>query len=265
MLNRTIKNLLRYTVEGYLIISPHDDIDLVVDAMLVTGYDKEFCIALDFDPEFISRLMEAGFLVMSAAIEDSETDSEPLYILLPKLHLVRSALFFENLHIKKSIRRYLNRFELRPDCDFDCIIDRCAEIHGDDWLTKPLVKAIKSMRTPPGTASRVQPASFALYRDGKLAAGEFGITVGRVYTSYSGFYEASNAGTVQLILTAQYLRDNGFAFFDLGMPMDYKNDLGALDISPEEFVHRFRQGTTDYYFANTSAQPSSAKPSGNNV
>jgi hypothetical protein len=46
---------------------------------------------------------------------------------------------------------------------------------------------------------------------------------------------------VQLILATRWLRDNGFAFFDLGMPLDYKIDLGAVDISPEEFVLLFRE------------------------
>jgi Leu/Phe-tRNA-protein transferase len=86
----------------------------------------------------------------------------------------------------------------------------------------------------------VYPASFALYRDGKLAAGEFGIICGKVYTSYSGFYDEDNAGTVQLILAARHLQEQGFSFFDLGMPLDYKTDLGAESISAEAFVKLFR-------------------------
>jgi Leu/Phe-tRNA-protein transferase len=211
--------------------------------MLATGYSEEYCVSLDFSPEFIAGLMAAGFLVMSAKV--SGPDEEPFYILLPKLHLVRSALFFENLHIKKSIRRYLNRYELRVDDSFDFILNRCMEIHGQEWLTPPLVDAIKTIRYSDDAQARkfnVRPTSFALYRDGKLVAGEFGITAGRVYTSYSGYYDENSAGTVQLIKTAQYLRDTGFAFLDFGMPLDYKNDLGARNISPEEFIKCFREG-----------------------
>lgn len=168
------------------------------------------------------------------SVRMSDTD----FILLPKLHLVRSMLFFENLHIKKSVKRYLNRFELRFDTDFDYIVDHCIAVHGDDWLTPPLISAIRSIRRerPHG----VYPASFGLYHDGKLVAGEFGVIVGRVYTSYSGYYDESNAGTVQLILATRYLQENGYAFFDLGMPLDYKSDLGAVNVTPEEFVRFFR-------------------------
>ncbi len=234
---------LRYTSFGWIYISPEDDCDAIVDAMLETEYSEEFCIAEGFDPEFTARLMEAGFLVMSVNIGDED---KPRYIMLPKLHLERSALFFENLHIKKSIRRFLGRYELRADAEFDRIIDRCVEKHDSDWLSPPLIDCIKKIRRSAlenaafKIAPHAYPASFGLYRDGKLAAGEFGVVCGSVYTSYSGFYEEDNAGTVQMILTARYLQKHGFYFYDLGMPMDYKTALGAEDISPDAFVQLFR-------------------------
>jgi len=245
---------LKYTLSGLIYISPEDDCKATVDAMLATSYEGDFCIAEGFDPDFISRLMEAGFLVMSINI--SKQENEPDYIMLPKLHLVRSALYFENLHVKRSIKRFLDRYELKADAEFEKIIDRCVEKHGNDWLTPPLVESIKKIRQnfisnnsdSTGLDSSLlhfnsalpYPSSFALYRDGELVAGEFGVICGRIYTSYSGYYDEANAGTVQLIHTAHYLKENGFSFFDLGMPLDYKTDLGAVDISPEEFVRLWR-------------------------
>jgi len=239
--------ILHFTETGLLIILPRDNPRRIVDTMLEIDYKEEFCVSLDFTPDFIARLMAAGFLVMSVKVVDDadedttanpETAPPEQYILLPKLHLTRSALFFGNLHVKKSVKRYLDRYELRPDADFDFIVNRCQEIHGEDWLTGPLVAAVRDIRKD--RLHGVYPMSFALYRDDKLVAGEFGVKVGRVYTSYSGYYDESNAGTVQLILTTRYLEENGFAFFDLGMPMEYKTALGAQDISPEDFVALFR-------------------------
>jgi len=230
---------IKYTVSGYIYISPEDDCRAIVDAMLATGYDMDYCLAESFEPDFLAKLMAAGFLVMSMNM--SEDEAKPYYILLPKLHLVRSALFFENLHIKRSIKRLLGRYELRADADFDFIVARCVEKHGADWLTPPLVESIKKIRRETEiNSSSPYPTSFALYRGGKLAAGEFGVVCGKVYTSYSGFYEEDNAGTAQIILTTRYLQEHGFAFFDMGMPLDYKADLGSVDISPEDFVRLFR-------------------------
>jgi len=247
---------LKYTSAGYLFISPEDDCETIVDAMLLTGYNEEFCLANNFEPEFVARLMEAGFLVMSMVIKnEDDEDEEPLYILLPKLHIERSALFFDNLHIKKSIRKFFNGrknlYELRADAEFDRIADRCVEKHGADWLTPPLVDCIKKIRNSVSSsdsraallpALNAYPASFGLYRDGELVAGEFGVVCGSVYTSYSGYYDEENAGTVQIILTTNYLKEHGFSFFDLGMPLKYKTDLGAIDINPQEFVQLFRNG-----------------------
>jgi hypothetical protein len=92
----------------------------------------------------------------------------------------------------------------------------------------------------------VRPVSFGVYRNGELKAGEFGIIEGRVYTSYSGYYEEDNAGTVQLILTAQFLQNSGFDFFDLGMPLAYKYALGAQDIDPFSFILLFRRAQICY-------------------
>ena len=236
---------LRYLPTGHIFIEPKDDCDRVVDAMLKTDYSEEFCLARDFDVDFIRRLMEAGFLVMSAELYNDEPVEneagalpERFFILLPKLHLVRSALFFPELHIKKSIRSFLSRYELRIDTDFDLILDKCVQTHGADWLTPPLVEILKSLRKQKQV--RARPISFAVYREGEIRAGEIGVQMGRVYTSYSGYYEEDNAGTVQMILMAQWLEKMGFDFLDLGMPLDYKATLGAQEITPQRFVELFR-------------------------
>ena len=219
----------------------NDDCNLVVDAMLETEYSEEFCVASDFSEVFVGRLMEAGFLVMSTELDEEKPknlESERFFILLPKLHLSRSLLFFPELHIKKNIRPFLSRYELRVNTDFDLVLDKCVKTHGSDWLTPPLVDVLKDMRLR--MTQTAKPVSFAVYRNGEIKAGEIGIVVGRVYTSYSGYYEEDNAGTVQMILMAKWLDGIGFDFLDLGMPLDYKATLGAREIEPRRFVELFR-------------------------
>jgi len=235
---------VRYTQGGFIFMGPDDDCDAVVDAMLATGYDEEFCIGLDWDPLFIARLMRSGFLVMSGTlIDEDENPPSFLDLVLPKLHQVRSILFFGDLHVKRSIKPWLSRYELRFDTDFEAIVDKCLEIHGHDWLTPSLIKTLFILRDQAGEdapAGFPRPVSFGLYRQGQLKAGEFGVLCGRVYTSYSGYREEDNAGTVQMILMIRALEQAGFAFLDFGMPFEYKTSLGARDISPEEFTALFR-------------------------
>jgi Leu/Phe-tRNA-protein transferase len=238
----TKSRLLRYTQSGHVFIRPEDDLDWIVDALLITNYNEEFCLALDFEPVFIAELMAAGFLVMSMGFDTGTDDppDAPRFLLMPKLHLERSVLFWEDLREGKTIRRLLPRYKLRVDTDFDYILGHCAAVHGDAWLTEPLLASIRQIRLMKNVL--VRPISFGVYRDGVLRAGEFGVVAGGVYTSYSGYRDEDSAGTAQMILTGRWLRDRGFAFWDLGMPLDYKDRLGARNISPREFVELFRGG-----------------------
>jgi Leu/Phe-tRNA-protein transferase len=226
---------LTYTPSGHIFITPEDNPRRIIDAIIETGYTHEECLALDFDPVFAAGLMAEGFLLLSGPVH---AGNRIITALVPKHHIWRSALFFEDLHQSRSIRRFLPRYELRADADFDRIIDTCIAVHGDGWLTPPLVALIRKIRE--SNDPRVRPVSFGVYRDGLLRAGEFGIIAGRVYTSYSGYHEEANAGTVQMILTAHWLRAQEFAFWDLGMPLDYKRNMGASLINIAEFIRIFR-------------------------
>jgi Leu/Phe-tRNA-protein transferase len=236
---------LRFTRAGYVYLDAEDDCRAAARALRLYDYDDELCVSREFDPAFIANLCAAGFLVMAVYLT-GENGGAGFPALLPKHHLVRSCLFFPDIHIKKTIRSRLDRYELRFNADFETIVDKCVEIHGSDWLIKPLVDSIKAMRNMKGL--QAAPASFGLYRGGRLVAGEFGIIAGKVYTSYSGYYEEDNAGTIQMILTARYLEKNGFAFWDLGMPLDYKLTLGAREISRDTFMDAFFQAQSPISF-----------------
>jgi Leu/Phe-tRNA-protein transferase len=234
--------MLALTDTGYIFIRPGVDTDYLIDIIVGSNYKEEFCVARSFSSKFIDELMYSGFLVMSTAVRYNENKHG--FILMPKHHLTRNVLFFDDLHIGKTAKRLIKRdareYDLFVNRDYDEIIKRCIAVHGEDWLTKPLLKSIQRIRH--NEAALAQPCSFGLYHNGTLCAGEFGVKVGAVYTSYSGYHEESSSGTIQMIMLAQYLQRNGFLFWDLGMPLDYKYTLGAHDIDIKEFISIFRAG-----------------------
>lgn len=244
--------MIAITPSGHFFIEPVIDADTLIDAIIAADYSEEFCISRSFSPAFVAELMYSGFLVMSARLvadEDEAGDSSGgktsggRYILLPKHHLTRNVLFFDDLHVSKTAGRMIKRnspaYDLRINADYDRIVENCVARHGDDWLTKPLLASLSRIRKSGGLP--VFPCSFGLYRNGELCAGEFGVVTGRVYTSYSGYHDGNSEGTIQMIMTARYLQDNGFDFWDLGMPLDYKYTLGARDIGIKEFIEIFRR------------------------
>ncbi|MDR3324556.1 MAG: GNAT family N-acetyltransferase [Spirochaetaceae bacterium] len=155
----------------------------------------------------------------------------------------RSVLFFDKLHVGKTISRHIRqwgaRYALRFDVEFDEIFTHCVERHGEALFTPAFRHCLEVMREG-GAAPR--PVSFALYKDDKLVAGDIGIQIGRVYTSYSGYYEKDepSSGIVQLILMARHLEENGFAFVDFGPGnFSYKSRLGAVGMTHREYVELF--------------------------
>jgi Leu/Phe-tRNA-protein transferase len=222
-------NKFNYLKSGKILILEKDNPDEVIDVIINTNYPYEVCIGESFNLQYLMNLIKSGFYIMSGCFPQTGE-----YILKAMHHLSRSVLFFDHIHIKHSIKKYLARYELKVNVEFESIVDRCVEKHNDLWLTKPLVGAMKTIHEI--NDPDVTFASFGLYRDGVLVAGDFGTKVGRVYSSYSGFYEEDNAGTVQMILTAHYLVKNGYAFWDLGMPLNYKSALGAKVVNIEDFT-----------------------------
>jgi Leu/Phe-tRNA-protein transferase len=223
-----------YLDYGTLLILEKNNPDEAIDLIINTNYPYEFCIGENFNIQFLINLIKSGFYVMSRYYKQID-----IYIMEAMHHLSQSVLFFDRLHIKKSVKKLLSKYELKENAEFERIVDKCIETHGDGWLTKPLVDAIKEiyrLNNPDVTF-----ISFGLYRDGKLVAGEFGTKVGRIYSSYSGYHEESNSGTVQMVLTAQHLEKTGYAFWDLGMPIDYKKSFGAKIVNLEDFIVLWRK------------------------
>jgi Leu/Phe-tRNA-protein transferase len=186
--------------------------------------------------DFTRKLMLEGFYA------DIHEDSQNSVIIKPYMPANRGVLFFDKLHTGKTIRRHLARFggryELCFDTDFDAVLKRCVEKHGDAVLTPAFQRYFKELKNGGGP---VCPVSFSLYKDGKPAAGDIGVQIGRVYTSYSGYHDEPSAGTVQIILTARYLEEKDFAFWDFGYTaaFSYKTRLGAENLSHEEYESLF--------------------------
>lgn len=153
-------------------------------------------------------------------------------------------------------------FYLTVNTCFDAVVRGCQRQHGEGcWLHAPLVRAFRALHEPatgaaPTVATSnlkdgthhewpdrgVRTHSFELWRDTEsgpqLAAGELGYSTGGCYTSLSGFFTVASAGTVQCIATACLLKREGFRFWDLGMELPYKLQLGARCIPRTDFLRK---------------------------
>ena len=202
----------------------------------------DFCQTPVFHPRLIAQLMAEGFLPIA-------TDG----ILLPKLHRQRCVIRLpEGLRVRKSVRKKSIRFSLSVNRDFDAVIRGCHEQHGSScWLVPPLVKSFRdlhqagstnAMLVTEGTTCPVRMYSVEVWnQEGKLVGGELGYTVGSIYTSLTGFCRQDGAGSVQLAALGRLLCESGFTLWDLGMDMEYKQELGSQLMPRSEFVQEVKQ------------------------
>lgn len=223
----------------------------------IDKHNFDFSIfSVSFDTLLLKKLMEYGFVILAGKCMFDAYNQKMLNpddisekkiiaaqeIINAKLYDKYPIVFLEYLddfHIPKSVYRKLHKYELRVDTDFDLIVDKCSKIHGEGWLfesTKDLYKKLYRESNP-----YFGFTSFALYRDNELKAGEFGCVIGNMYISYSGYYEESGAGTVQLIKMFQYLKESGFLCCNLFGGGDYKYKLGAMDINLEGYLRLFNE------------------------
>ncbi|AFY37876.1 leucyl/phenylalanyl-tRNA--protein transferase [[Leptolyngbya] sp. PCC 7376] len=199
---------------------------------LVEHRNGEFCVALDLEPGFIAEACAHGYMPMGEIAQDRP-------ILLIKSHQKRCILDFENLHISRKIKRYARTLTFHIDRNFsECLNRVVIHYHPDTWLIKPLCDALISLHKNPMVG--VSFHSIEIYDGDNFVAGEIGYTTGAIYTSLAGFHSQNGSGSVQLAVLGLILAESEFAFWDLGMPIPYKESLGAIVINRETFLKRWK-------------------------
>ena len=183
----------------------------------------------------VISLLQGGFYVKIKW--ECDLKGNP-HIILPYTKRNRLAIQLnkDEIHIGKTIRKHIqkyeSRYEFRFDDDFTVIFDALEkyyreEIHGFAQFAHYYFSSMNHNVNSP------RAAAAALYKDGKLVAGEIGFIIGKVYSSYTGYHDsgAPSSGTVQCIYLAQYLKKEGFVLIDYGPTIyrwdNYKLNLGA--------------------------------------
>jgi len=183
-----------------------------------------------------------------------------LHFLLPKLHKERCVInpIFDRstnkclIHTSHSTRKKCKRFSISVNQDFDKVVSGCHQQHGISWLYPRLVESFKHIHQgsmmatifddnyphKPIGSCRVRLYSIEVWDalTGELAAGELGYSVGNIYTSLTGFTLTDGAGSVQLATLGVLLCKNDFETWDLGMDLEYKRRMGAMNLDRSHFV-----------------------------
>ncbi|GFH53357.1 leu phe-trna protein transferase [Chaetoceros tenuissimus] len=204
----------------------------------------DFFISPYFDPRLIATLMYEGFLPIAT----------PNY-LVPKLHKERCVIYplhsssGSTVHISKNVKKRSKKFTLTCNQSFRKVVQGCHDQHGISWLYPPIVDAFETILENTSLLEPHQTNTFPITfytievwnLDGDLVGGELGYAFGTIYTSLTGFSKEDNAGSVQLAALGQFLWEQGFEMWDLGMELEYKQRLGARNMPRHEFVQTVKE------------------------
>ena len=217
-----------YFIQYSPLLKSFDDIEKIPE-LLEDNEVSDYCFYFDFHPEFVAECCKYGYFPMAFEIFN-------IPLLSIKHHKYKCIITFDELHIpsnvKKLVKNKFRNLRITFNRAFDLCIENIHNIHGENWLYKPLVNSFRTIHNSDNYSVSVN--SVEIWDDNKLVAGEIGFITGNVYVSLSGFYIVENMGTIQMSALGLFLKNNGFAFWDLGMSIEYKYRYGARDFNRAE-------------------------------
>lgn len=147
----------------------------------------------------------------------------------------RGVLPLDGLRVSRSLRRSIQRYDVRVDTAFEQVIDGCRLTERDGgWIT-PAVRAAYVELHELGWAHSVE----AWTPDGELAGGLYGVAIGGLFAGESMFHEHTDASKVALVELVRLLKQGSDdALLDVQWQTDHLRTLGVVEISRDDYLRR---------------------------
>lgn len=143
----------------------------------------------------------------------------------------RGIMSLDGFHRSRSLRRAIDRFEVRVNTAFVDVMLGCADArrpHG--WIDASFVDAYTRLHEL-GWAHSVET-----WRDGELVGGLYGVRIGRFFAGESMFHRLTDASKVACWATVELLRLGGVTVFDVQWTTPHLRSLGAVDVGRAEYL-----------------------------
>ncbi len=148
--------------------------------------------------------------------------------------------FYVSKSLKKTIRE--KRFEISFDTNFEAVIDACANTlrcgAEGTWITPELRDAFIHLHKM-GLAHSVEA-----YKEGKLAGGLYGLSLGTAFFGESMFHIEKDASKVAFVYLADFLKSKRFELIDAQQDTPHLRSFGAKTIARSSFLEILKTITT---------------------
>ena len=124
------------------------------------------------------------------------------------------------------------RFELAVNRDFPAVMAACADRPEGTWIVPEIVRVYTELHEL-GFAHSVEA-----YRDGELAGGLYGVSIGGVFFGESMFYGVTNASKVALVHLVERMTERGMTLLDVQFMTEHLRQFGAVEIPHDDYLQR---------------------------
>jgi leucyl/phenylalanyl-tRNA--protein transferase len=147
----------------------------------------------------------------------------------------RGVLPLDRLRVARSLRRSLRRFEIRVDAAFGQVIDACADPRRPAGWIDPSIRTAYVELHRLGWAHSVEA-----WRDGRLAGGLYGVSIGGLFAGESMFHRETDASKVALVALVDLLRDapGEPRLLDVQWCTPHLASLGCVEVSRRMYLDR---------------------------
>jgi leucyl/phenylalanyl-tRNA--protein transferase len=151
----------------------------------------------------------------------------------------RGIIPLDGLHVSRSLRRSMRRFEVRMDSRFTDVVRACGDPgRPGHWITQAIVDAYDELFGL-GWGHSVE-----VYVDDELVGGLYGLRIERFFAGEAMFHTATDASKTALVALVDWLNETGAELLDVQWVTDHLASLGAVAVPRTEYLDRLRAATT---------------------
>jgi leucyl/phenylalanyl-tRNA--protein transferase len=181
---------------------------------------------VEITPEVLLKAYACGIFPMA-----ENADDPTLYWIEPEQ---RGIFPLDGFHIPGRLARTVrsDRFGVRVNCDFDAVIDGCAEPkigRSRTWINARIRNLYRKLH------ERGHCHSIEVYDGDHLVGGLYGVSLGRVFFGESMFHRARDASKVALIHLVARLNAGGYRLLDTQFVTDHLKTFGAIEVPRRQY------------------------------
>jgi leucyl/phenylalanyl-tRNA--protein transferase len=147
----------------------------------------------------------------------------------------RCIIDLNDFHAPRRLMRTYRKgsFEMRVNTAFDRVIRACAE-RESTWITDDIVRVYTQLYKM-GFAHSVEA-----YKNGGLAGGLYGVSIGGAFMGESMFHWQTDASKVSLVYLVERMKKRGFTLLDSQYMTEHLETFNAINIPRSEYMERLR-------------------------